>query len=98
MLPGRLLDWACFLAIVLSVHAAYVAPSRLAKELRAVACCAKVCPRGPAIRSMRPCCGVVPGAADLATLSSPKHMAGMGILRVAIMSGSDPSGELGCAR
>jgi hypothetical protein len=46
MLPGRLLDWACFLAIVLSVHAAYVAPSRLAKELRAVACCAKVCPRG----------------------------------------------------
>ena len=93
MSPGRLLRSACSLAIVLSVHAAYVAPSRVAKELRAVACCAKRCPPGPAIHSMRPCCGVVPGSADLATLSSPKHMAGMGILRVAIMSGSDPSGE-----
>jgi len=98
MLPGRLLDWACFLAIVLSVHAAYVAPSRLAKELRAVGCCAKVCPRGPAIRSMRPCCGVVPGSADLATLSWPRHMPGMAARHVATLSGSGPAGERSPAR
>ena len=98
MSPGRLLRSACSLAIVLSVHAAYVAPSRVANELRAVACCAKRCPPGPALRSVRPCCGVVPGSADLATLCSPKHMRGMAALHVATMSGSGPSGERSPAR
>ena len=75
MLPGRVMRVACALAVTVGVHAAYAVPSRAERELRAVSCCAKRCPRCDSVGHPLRCCQLAPGLTEPATLSSAKRPA-----------------------
>jgi len=75
VLPGRVMRVACALAVTVGVHAAYAVPSRAERELRAVSCCAKRCPRCDSVGRPLRCCQLAPWLTEPATLSSAKRPA-----------------------
>ena len=94
VLPGRVMRVACALAVTVGVHAAYAVPSRAERELRAVSCCAKRCPRCDSVGGPLRCCQVAPGLTEPATLSSAKRPAPRaGLQPLAAAAGPAPLAE-----